>query len=253
VAKPVQGKYHFDLWSNNVVVECFTEGPARFAMNLSDGSKRYAFRGDAINVRHLVIGTLLSVVPDPDPEQPTWFNFSLLLPFVAGFDPPQTQERLTTIGIHSTEPNPNIGGIPPSGILNYFGIVHLAGTVAWVEDLPTKNCSEWSAKRTIKPGSSVHWLRVSAPCAVPRPGVALALKRAEPEDSDPEHLLLRLSVEERTEPADTSTTVYAYYAVRTDSAYRTVTILPDGPSMAVTEVPEVPEDPQIPLDSPIDG
>ena len=101
------------------------------------------------------------------------------------------------------------------------------------EPTPTEDCRDWTAIHDLQPpGPAV--LAVVGTCTVPTPGHRVELRRHEPQGFNPQDLLLDRVVIEPTDPvAQVITEVEVRYTDETDFNYDTVTILPDGETVAV--------------------
>ena len=97
------------------------------------------------------------------------------------------------------------------------------------EALPGK-CRDWKA--LLGPGVLV----VDGWCTFPTAGYTSELRRAEPQGSNPEDLLLErvVTVPEGYQPA-VIRAVEMHYEEQTDVEYKTVTILPDGLTLEVQD------------------
>jgi hypothetical protein len=254
MARPSPSRLRFNLFGPGGFVEYIDGGAAGRALNYGWRGKLRAFRGAAVEVRHTRLGDLVTVDVESQPDAPTSESFGVLLPAVSTDDPPQGPAgRVATVAISSTRLETGIDGIPPGGVLDGYDIIQMAGTVAPVEDDLTLACSQWSADRELGE-AGLETLSVTATCTFPREGFAVELRREEPVDSTPGHLLLRLRIRAPAgATAAKPTKVAASYEERTGNTYRTVTVLPDGPTLDVgvifTPLPEPepgPEDPNFP-------
>jgi hypothetical protein len=99
-------------------------------------------------------------------------------------------------------------------------------------------CRNWEAWHNRQPGAEPK-LHVVGSCSFPTAGYDVELSRHEPQGINPHDLLLDLAVRSRygakTEAA-TGTDVEVRFEEETDFDYETVTILPAGPTVPVTEV-----------------
>jgi hypothetical protein len=96
----------------------------------------------------------------------------------------------------------------------------------------TVRCHDWTVSRL--PGDRPQ-LVVSAVCAV-RGGERLELRRLDPQGINPADLLLELVVQRSPFPDGPPSTEVRISHVEPDAGYKTVTILPDGPTLPVDEL-----------------
>ena len=104
-------------------------------------------------------------------------------------------------------------------------------------DAPGLPCDEWTAYLDLQPPGP-GLLRVRGVCTFPTAGYTATLERHQPQGFNPRDLLLDLTIAEPSGPvAQVVTEVEARFEeeARRDQ-YDTVTILPDGVSIAVEEV-----------------
>lgn len=94
-------------------------------------------------------------------------------------------------------------------------------------------CFDWSAFHGSRPPAP-RVLQVAGTCRFPTGGYTVELVRHEPQGINPEDLLLDLVVHEPTGGVpDVITEVEARYQETTETEYKTVTILPEGPTIPV--------------------
>ena len=96
----------------------------------------------------------------------------------------------------------------------------------------TVRCDDWAVSKL--PGDRPQ-LVVSAVCAV-RGGERLELRRHEPQGINPADLLLELVVYRNPFPPGPASSEVRITHVEPDAGYKTVTILPDGPTLPVGEL-----------------
>jgi hypothetical protein len=113
----------------------------------------------------------------------------------------------------------------------------LAASVDWTRaEMPAVECRDWEAVHAHQPvGPEV--LRVTGTCKFRTAGWSVELCRHEPQGINPTDLLLDRIVHEPQGPVpEVITDVEARYEEQTGFDYKTVTILPDGPSIPVEAV-----------------
>jgi hypothetical protein len=98
----------------------------------------------------------------------------------------------------------------------------------------TVRCRDWSVGRLHTPGDRDR-LVVSAVCTV-RGQERLELRRLEPQGINPADLLLELVLHRAPFPDRPVAREVRVFHVEPDAGYRTVTILPDGPTLPVDEL-----------------
>jgi hypothetical protein len=98
----------------------------------------------------------------------------------------------------------------------------------------TVRCRDWTVGRLRMPGGREQ-LVVSAVCAV-RGGERLELRRHDPQGINPADLLLELVVHRSPFPDGPASSQVRVTHVEPDAGYKTVTILPDGPTLPVGEL-----------------
>jgi hypothetical protein len=96
----------------------------------------------------------------------------------------------------------------------------------------TARCHDWTVSRV--PADRPQ-LVVSAVCAV-RGGERLELRRVDPQGINPADLLLELVVQRSPFPDGPASSEVRIGHVEPDAGYKTVTILPDGPTLPVGEL-----------------
>ena len=110
---------------------------------------------------------------------------------------------------------------------------HIAGTVDWTAVAPAGQSRDWTATRRQDPGGA-SVLSVRGTCVFPTLGYSVELRRHEPQGTNPFDLVLDRIVHPPTGLVpQVVTEVEAAYLDVTEVDYRTVTILPDGPSVRV--------------------
>jgi len=98
----------------------------------------------------------------------------------------------------------------------------------------TARCHDWIVGKVRVVGGSEQLL-VSAVCAV-RGGERLELRRVEPQGINPANLLLELVVSRSPFPPGPATQEVRVYHSEVNTGYKSVTILPDGPTLPVEEL-----------------
>jgi hypothetical protein len=110
---------------------------------------------------------------------------------------------------------------------------HIAEAADWTAVAPAGECRDWTATRRQEPGGA-SVLRVHGVCAFPTLGYSVELRRHEPPGTNPFDLVLDRIVHPPTGLVpQVVTEVEAAYNEVSEVDYRTVTILPDGPSVRV--------------------
>jgi hypothetical protein len=102
------------------------------------------------------------------------------------------------------------------------------------EQTSTARCHDFSVAKLRTPGQRAR-LVVSAVCAV-RGGERLELRRVEPQGINPANLLLELIVFRSPFPSGPPTREVRVTHIEVDFGYKSVTILPDGPTLPIEEV-----------------
>jgi hypothetical protein len=98
----------------------------------------------------------------------------------------------------------------------------------------TARCHDWIVGKVRVVGGREQLL-VSAVCAV-RGGERLELRRVEPQGINPANLLLELVVSRGPFPPGPATQEVRVYHSEVNTGYKSVTILPDGPTLPVEEL-----------------
>jgi hypothetical protein len=126
--------------------------------------------------------------------------------------------------------------IPLTGVAQSYEFFELVGTVSdlGAAALPeTADYQQWSAVRTIE-AQFPDVLVVEGILVFPRMGYAVDLQAVDQHNRRSEDLRLQLMVNRPTEPTtQVPTTVIARFQTQPDTPYKTVTILPDGPTIPV--------------------
>jgi hypothetical protein len=107
----------------------------------------------------------------------------------------------------------------------------------------TVRCDDWSVRKLQRPGEREQ-LVVSAVCAV-RGGERLELRRDEPQGINPADLLLELVVYRGPFPEGPASRDVRISHVEFDAGYKTVTVLPDGPTLPVEQLGGPTEQPPV--------
>jgi hypothetical protein len=130
--------------------------------------------------------------------------------------------------------------LPLAGSLGTRGIEVVGATRSQRIDVPAGqpprgDCRSWAAWIDRQPPGPAT-LHVTGECEFPSAGFTVELRRHEPQGFNPRDLLLDKIVTPPSGPvADVITTVEARYREETAAEFDTVTILPDGPSIEVTQ------------------
>lgn len=183
----------FDLSGAGVQVKCLTGGDTDLALDLELDGARYAVRGDRIRRQTTMLGTLITVQLQSEPDRP-WVGFGLMLPDVAlNEDTGHARERLRTFAVRSTGA---VGRRPddPGPIIpetQTYQLFELAGTVSLV-GVAVIGCRQWSAVRTIGADRRDE-LTVEGVCAFPRGGYTVQLRPATEQGDNLEDFRLQLT------------------------------------------------------------
>ena len=97
----------------------------------------------------------------------------------------------------------------------------------------TERCHDWTVAPVRAVGGGPHLL-VSAVCAIRR-GERLQLRRHDPQGINPANLLLELVVHRSPFPPGPASHEERIIDVEPDTGYTSVTILPDGPTLAIED------------------
>jgi hypothetical protein len=128
-----------------------------------------------------------------------------------------------------------------SGSIGTRGIEVMGATRAQQLDVPPQpapqgRCGEWAAWLDRQPPGPPT-LHVTGACEFPSAGYTVELRRHKPQGINPRELLLENVIHAPTGvAASVLTTVQVRYREEASIRYETVTILPDGVSLPVTEV-----------------
>jgi hypothetical protein len=180
----------------------------------------------------LAIGTAATAVLEVVADGPTTM-LTLVLPSV-NFLGDSGQADVTAVAV-STVAQSSIGG--PSlvdGAIESYEAELLTGTARRRVVGPHEiGCRDWTA-RFLRVAGGGGVVLVTGTCTLPTSGHTVELRRHEPQGINPADLLLDLVVTEPSGPAaEVLTDVPVRYQERTDTGFGTVTILPDGPTIAV--------------------
>jgi hypothetical protein len=180
----------------------------------------------------LAIGTAATAVLEVVADGPTTM-LTLVLPSV-NFLGDSGQADVTAVAV-STVAQSSIGG--PSlvdGAIESYEAELLTGTARRRVVGPHEiGCRDWTA-RFLRVAGGGGVVLVTGTCTLPTSGHTVELRRHEPQGINPADLLLDLVVTEPSGPAaEVLTDVPGRYQERTDTGFGTVTILPDGPTIAV--------------------
>jgi hypothetical protein len=146
----------------------------------------------------------------------------------------------TLRGVCLPQPTPYDVSLPVTATLGSHGVEVVGATKRERIDIPAQptpqgRCGNWTAWVDHQPPGPAT-LHVSGECVFPTGGFAVTLQRHSPQGINPRDLLLDKIVQPPTGPATTAITrVEVTYTEETDAGFDTVTILPDGDSIPVTE------------------
>jgi len=215
-------------WGAQVTLSLGEDGRAE-RLIYSSGEDAHEFSRDQVLVGDSEIGTLATVTLESGATDLPPVRLTLVLPAVnAGGE---IQFPVQVAAVRTTQRS--LFGGPRPGPQYSYESVTLEGTVFLRQAQGTEGeCRAWSAIHDLEPPGGT--LIVTATCAVPRAGYTVELRRHEPQGINPEDLLLDKVVEGPPgQSAEMITDVAVRYQEETDFNYRTVTILPDGPTIEV--------------------
>lgn len=135
---------------------------------------------------------------------------------------------------------PYAASLPLAGSLGTRGVEVVGATRSQRIDVPagqtsSGDCRNWAAWIDLQPPGPAT-LHVTGECEFPSGGFSVELRRHEPQGFNPRDLLLDKIVTPPSGPViEVITTVEARYREETAAEFDTVTILPDGPSIEVTQ------------------
>jgi hypothetical protein len=206
---------------------CYRPATQRLDVRDEEGTRVFVAQEEALSV-----GTAATAVLEVIADGATRL-LTLLLPSV-NFLGDSERADVTAVAV-STVAQSSIGG--PSlvdGAIESYEAELLTGTARRRRVGPHEiGCRDWTA-RFLRVASGGGVVLVTGTCTVPTSGHTVELRRHEPQGINPADLLLDLVVSEPSGPAaEVLTDVPVRYEERTDSGFGTVTILPDGPSIAV--------------------
>lgn len=215
-------------WGVEVTVSVGDDGRPEHLVYRAGGESR-EFAGEEVTVTASEIGTVATAVLESGASDLPPVRLTLILPAV---NPGDGDEFPVEVAAVRTVQRSLFGG-PRPGPEHSYETMMLEGTVlVGHAQASPGDCRDWSAVHDLEPpGGTLH---VTATCTFPSAGYTVELRRAEPQGIDPEDLLLEKVVQEPQGPsADVLTDVAVRYEEDTDFGYRTVTILPDGPTIEV--------------------
>jgi hypothetical protein len=220
----------FELHAADVEVTCTIDDgrPARLGYRDADESREFA--AEEIEAARSAIGTQVTVMLENGAADRPIQRFTVVLPEIR----PAGDEAfaVTAAAVRTTERS--LFGGPRPGPQQSYEALLLDGTASCDPATETQDqCHDWRAVQDLEPPGPAR-LIVTGTCTFPRAGYTVELRRAEPQGINPADLLLEKVVHEPEGPsAEVLTDVEARYEETTDFAYRTVTILPGGPSIEV--------------------
>ena len=194
----------------------------------SGGDVREFFR-DEVLVAESDIGTLATVVLESGAADEPPRRLTLVLPEVNAGGEEHFPVRAAAV--QTTQRS--LHGGPRPGPQHSYATITLEGTVSVGQAIgPQDECHAWSAVHDLRPPGAT--LIVTATCTFPTTGFEIELRRHEPQGTNPEDLLLDKVVREPSGVTGQAfTDVAVRYEEETDFGFRTVTILPDGPTIDV--------------------
>ncbi len=216
-------------WGVEVTVSLDEDGRVERLSYRSEGQTR-EFPGEEVLVADSEIGTLVTVVLESGASDLPPVSLTLVLPVVNPGG--EGQFPVEAAAVRTT--TRSLFGGPRPGPQHSYETITLEGSVFLGQVQGTeRECHAWSARVALgREGGRA--LVVEATCTFPRAGYTVELRRHEPQGINPEDLLLDKVVQEPAGPsAEVITDVHVHYQEETDFDYRTVTILPDGPTIEV--------------------
>lgn len=192
--------------------------------------KAQEFRGDEIATGHSDEGTRATVLLETGAADGPIVHLTVILPDIVhdgerAFD-------VSAVAARTTQPS-GFGG-PRPGPLQTYETLELDGEVTIGRELGS--CRDWVAFRDLMPGPGRPTLIVTGRCTFPTSGWSVKLTPHIPQGVNPHDLLLDRIVTPPTGPVlDVLTTIEVRYEDVENIDVDTVTILPDGPTIKVTD------------------
>jgi hypothetical protein len=227
----------YEVKGDDVAINCAMRGdgrPERLAYRAAGEEREFA--GDDLDVLATAIGTQVTVMLEDGAADGPIVRFTVVLPVVRPYD--GEQFPVTSAAVRTIERS-LFGGTRPGAQQAYEAMV-LEGTVtSGPATEPPAGYHDFSAVHHHEPGGRAT-LVVSGICTVPGANSVVELRRAEPQGINPTDLLLERVVTERpvgprlvVGKLPLGVDVPVRYEEPTDVEYRTVTILPGGPTIKV--------------------
>ncbi len=235
MAETMVRQLHFELAGDGIAVALTLDrdgGAER--LSYRDGGDAREFSGDDIAVAAFDEGTQAKVTLQDGAADGPVVLLTVMVPSVIPGD-----ERSFDVGAAAvrTTQRPFFGGQRP-GPQQSFEALALAGTVSNPSgEGQIGTCRDWSASHDHEPPGPAT-LRVVGTCTFESAGYAVELRPHEPQAINPKDLLLDKIVIPPAGGAGAQviTDVEARYEEVTDFEYDSVTILPEGPTIAVQDV-----------------
>lgn len=199
-------------------------------LNYRSGVETRDFLADEIGIAQTEVGTLVTVLLETGAVDAPIVRFTVVLPAV---NPGAEEQFPTSVAAFRATERSGFGGPRPGPIRSYQAMT-LEGTVARGDAYTMlAECRDWAAVHDLEqpgPGRLV----VTGTCTFPREGYQVELRRHEPQGINREDVLLDKVVIEPTGPTpQVITQIPVRYEEEAQVAYRTVTIIPDGPTIEV--------------------
>jgi hypothetical protein len=227
----------YEVKGADVGISCAMRGDGRpERLVYRAGADERDFAGDDLDVLATAIGTHVTVMLEDGAADRPIVRFTVVLPVVRpGGDQPFP---VTAAAVRTTERS-LFGGPRPGPEQSYEAMTLEGSVTAGAATQPGLGYHDFSAVHHHEPGGRAT-LVVSGICTVPGADSVVELRRAEPQGINPTDLLLERVVKERpgVDPKASGklplgVDVPVRYEEETDVEYRTVTILPDGPTIKV--------------------
>jgi hypothetical protein len=212
----------------SIAVELDADGVASFVSHTIGKRAPQEFRGDEITTTPSEEGTRVTVLLENGAADGPIVRLTVIVPEVVPGD--ESSFKVTAAALRTTEQS--LFGGPRPGPRQTYEALSLKGKVT-IAGGETGTCHDWLAIHDFMPGHPAK-LTVTGTCTFPTAGFKVELRRTQPQGINPLDLLLdKIVTPPRGPAADVVTDVEARYEEVTNVKYKTVTILPDGPSIPV--------------------
>jgi len=228
----------YEVKGGDVQVGCAMRGDGRpeRVVYRAGGAER-EFAGDDLHVTPSAIGTQVTVMLENGAADGPIVRFTVVLPVVRPYD--STTFPVTVAAVRATQRS--LFGGPRPGPEQIYEAMVLEGTVtSGAATEQHAGYHDFSALHRHEPRGHAT-LRVTGICTVSVADSKVELRRAEPQGINPTDLLLERVIVSRRPAVGSEAPgklplgvdVPVRYEEQTDVEYRTVTILPDGPTLKV--------------------